>query len=1047
MESRSFLKRWSQPVMLAGATALLVSTSAMADDTEVFQAQIDASAPPNLLFVLDYSLSMANAVVKGGPGPRRIDILKDAVREVLVNHAGEVNIGIGSMYGRTVSGVQWPISDLTADASTIDPAIPAGTKTVADIISEQLDTRTLTNATATVDAMAEAAAYFRGDQVFHNGADVNFTEAHVPDMYDPFIGQYINGADDAAIASSYSPTDAYQPTGSDGSSFARCSDFTFGGAFPNQTNECADLETYNCVTLNRTLNSNPVKYYRCDYPRADRWLGANYNSPINAECGKNAIILVTDGQPTIRKNDLNIENILGHSTDACEDLGHIFGGSGKKGAVSGRCGPELAATLANSPQIAGIEDSTVTTYTVGFATQGNGEDYLEAVSEAGGGSFFDASTPADLSTALNNILTGLTTTSQSFAPLAVDVDRANFSHRNQLYYSLFEPARTAGWGGNLKGYFFEDGELVDINGNPATELDDDGVRVMRNDAQSFWSLTADGDDVLIGGASALLQTGNRTLYTYTGNDNIPTFGAPLSTANGEHDLVVGNDAVTDEMLGATGNRDNLLDWLQTAPMGDPLHSQPARVDYGNQQVMFVMTNQGFLHAIDATYPQQPNDNTTGGQELFAFMPKELLQKVPAQQSNSPADQRTYGLDGALVRWHEDNNNDGIVNGNDTVMMVFGMRRGGSHYYAVDVTNLDAPRLMWRIDGGSAEFPRLGETWSRPSIVKVLDNGVEKEVLAFGGGYNAAELDGTQTRKQVDSGNAIYMVDRQGNKVWSVDGTTVAGMNYAIPSDLTIIDTDGDEIVDRIYVGDLGGNIWRVDFDDIDNGATADILAHVNDGDHQTFFYPPSVALNRSSANGDFISVSIGSGNRTNPLRTGTSDRMYMIRDQHVNSALPNNFQRVTLNDLHDATTNAIGDQNKVIAANARTDLNESDGWYIQLSDNEKVLSQLVTFDGRLMGTTFDVDAADLLDPCTAPGDNNFYLMDVATAQPVLDDGEPAGVETLTQGDRSQPVNGDGILSQPTVIFPPEGNEISILVDNEVVSTFMPGFSRIFWHSQ
>ena len=174
--------------------------------------------------------------------------------------------------------------------------------------------------------------------------------------------------------------------------------------------------------------------------------------------------------------------------------------------------------------------------------------------------------------------------------------------------------------------------------------------------------------------------------------------------------------------------------------------------------------------------------------------------------------------------------------------------------------------------------------------------------------------------------------------------------------------------------------------------------------------------------------------------------MYMVRDTHVRDPLPEGFKKINFKDLHDASDNPIGNDDKETAEVARLDLTASDGWFIELGTNEKVLSQLVTFQGRLLGTTFDVDEADLQDPCEAPGQNRFYAIDVATAQPVLDNGSDE-VASITNGDRSQVVNGDGILSQPTILFPSEGDEIAIIVDNEVVSTFAQDFTRIFWHSR
>jgi type IV pilus assembly protein PilY1 len=40
------------------------------------------------------------------------------------------------------------------------------------------------------------------------------------------------------------------------------------------------------------------------------------------------------------------------------------------------------------------------------------------------------------------------------------------------------------------------------------------------------------------------------------------------------------------------------------------------------------------------------------------------------------------------------------------------------------------------------------------------------------------------------------------------------MIYSIPSDIACIDTKGDNFIDRFYVGDMGGRIWRFDIKDV-----------------------------------------------------------------------------------------------------------------------------------------------------------------------------------------------------------------------------------------
>ena len=43
----------------------------------------------------------------------------------------------------------------------------------------------------------------------------------------------------------------------------------------------------------------------------------------------------------------------------------------------------------------------------------------------------------------------------------------------------------------------------------------------------------------------------------------------------------------------------------------------------------------------------------------------------------------------------------------------------------------------------------------------------------------------------------------------------AEYSIAFATDLTVIDSDADGLADRIYAADLGGRVWRIDFDDVD----------------------------------------------------------------------------------------------------------------------------------------------------------------------------------------------------------------------------------------
>ena len=162
------------------------------------------------------------------------------------------------------------------------------------------------------------------------------------------------------------------------------------------------------------------------------------------------------------------------------------------------------------------------------------------------------------------------------------------------------------------------------------------------------------------------------------------------------------------------------------------------MDYGNRQVVFVMTNQGLLHAIDATAPTVPGSgDASGGEELFAYMPRRLLANLPALASGEVGDEHVYGLDGGITRWHEDADNDGVVDAGESLLLILGMRRGGDAYHAIDVSDPRAPRLRWVIDARTPGFANLAQSWSRASLIEVRRGAGTERVLVFGGGYDAA----------------------------------------------------------------------------------------------------------------------------------------------------------------------------------------------------------------------------------------------------------------------------------------------------------------------
>ena len=181
------------------------------------------------------------------------------------------------------------------------------------------------------------------------------------------------------------------------------------------------------------------------------------------------------------------------------------------------------------------------------------------------------------------------------------------------------------------------------------------------------------------------------------------------------------------------------------------------------------------------------------------------------------------MDLTPVTYRYDSNQDGTLdsNGGDKVWAYLGMRRGGYAYYALDLSNPDSPSFMWRIDDSASGFSELGQTWSKPVVTRIPgyadDNGVKKPVLVFAAGYDTGkDASGVGVPDQV--GRGLYIVDAEtGALVWSVtpannSATNLSepGLLHSVPGEVTVLDSSGDGAADRIYFGDTGGNLWRVD---------------------------------------------------------------------------------------------------------------------------------------------------------------------------------------------------------------------------------------------
>jgi len=400
-------------------------------------------------------------------------------------------------------------------------------------------------------------------------------------------------------------------------------------------------------------------------------------------------------------------------------------------------------------------------------------------------------------------------------------------------------------------------------------------------------------------------------------------------------------------------------------------------------VLFYGGNDGVYRAVNGNQTNPAGSTLPApGSELWGFIPTEFFSTLKRLHDNSPIldlpstipgilptpQKKNYFADGSTGVYQKLNAN-GTTN---TAYLYISMRRGGRLIYALDVTDPTDPKYLWKITN-TGDFTELGQTWSAPKVALIKGyndgSGNPKPVLIFGAGYDAgagvagdmgedSEPAGTKTM-----GRGIYIADAvTGALVWratygassactavgiSPATCTVAGMNYSIPADITLMDRDFDGMIDRLYAVDVGGNVWRVDLQREGN------LVH-NTPDYwrvnqvaslggsccprRKFFYSADVVPTTS-----YDAVLVGSGDREHPLYTNAAadkqDRVFMLKDLTGNDG--SSLTTLVKADLFDATSTAYD----ATASSYNGSIIPNKGYFIDLLAGEKVVNAPLTVAG------------------------------------------------------------------------------------------------------
>ncbi|GIU51631.1 pilus assembly protein [Shewanella sp. KT0246] len=724
----------------------------------------------------------------------------------------------------------------------------------------------------------------------------------------------------------------------------------------------------------------------------------NYTTPLK-KCPDTAyIIYITDGAPTLDHSaDTLITSLTGAAEEAADYSVFEFGNS-KSSYL-----PALAAYMANNDVVKGVVDSngvdnrqTVKLYTIGFSDGADAAAELleEAAFRAGSPrdangvseGYFKASTGLSLSAAISSILNNILEINSSFTSPSIASNNFDKTETfNSAYFAMFYPGGGPRWSGNLKKLKVNSsGEIVGPGGT-TTAIDSDGN--IASTTCTYWNTCSagniDGNKVNSGGVLPHLRDTlkNRNIKTTSGSSLIDIDGSSFVGSYSQEDLdwLYGVDVDDD-------NNNNSTSDAREDIMGDPLHSKPLAINFGDKPNesgtenldvrILVGTNQGLVHMFKDSDSGSDDFSVGSVQETWAFIPQELWSNIPVLRENQQTGVHSiYGMDLSPVAYTETNSS-GKVN---KAWAYMGMRRGGASYYALDITNPDSPSFKWSINSTTPGFEDLGQTWSEPTVTFVP--GVDSPVLIFGGGM--ASSDG--------NGEAIYIVNADTGPNDSIIKTFTATAMSSVATKVAVLDSNNDGITDRIYASDVGGKVWRMDMPSADKSTWSIFeFASISSGsspDDRMFFSEPTVAQTQfnnihstsgvlSYQNIPYDAVAIGTGNRTNPLGETTNDMFYVFQDRNVVTktfSATDAPASLGLSDLYDVTSDSPTTETENISFGTKR------GWYYDfVSTGEKSLSSSLIFDGNVYFTSFLPPSDQEIDlgagVCDFSGQGRLYVL-------------------------------------------------------------------------
>lgn len=695
--------------------------------------------------------------------------------------------------------------------------------------------------------------------------------------------------------------------------------------------------------------------------------GVSTSSPIQYFCQKNFAVILTDGAPTQDTNIPSNSGLTDYDGDCSganasnclsfdRKIGEFYDPSGGSDYLDDIATalydmdlrPDLLDTSGNKVK------NNITTYTIGFADPSVTQTPLLAETAGqGGGLNLTADNATTLIQAFQNITSNIGTKATS--QTAVAFNSSNLTANSAIYAAQFF---TATWSGDVIKYpVSATGVIGGAAWSAATLLDavqptnrfiftynGDTKKAVPFRTLSALSAAAQADLKMSPSGSA--DSSGQLRLDYLRGDRTNETGLFRTRAHVLADIVDSSPI----FVGAPASN-----WPNTAPFPTAVGSRYS--DYqtsaaNRRSMVYVGDNSGMLQAFDA--------NT--GNSVFSYIPSNLFsngQKQGLHYLTDPTYDHLFYVD--LTPTVQDVYIKTASNSTPSwrTVLVGGERGGGQGYFALDITSPGqfsestvGNMFLWEIS--KQNNADLGYSFSAPTLT-LMNNG--RYAAIFGNGYNS-----TNGRAK------LFIVFLDGG----LTGTWTLGSDYLVldtgvgttsnlngMSTPVAVDVDGNKTTDRIYAGDLYGNMWAFD---VSNASTTQWKSAYGGSTPVPLFTAASnkpitaqpvvitnSAVTTTPTNTPNLLVLFGSGQfiTTLDLTTTNTQSLFGIWDSGVGNLTESQLVQQTFstsgnNRIMTNTTVPYG----ATGSSARF------GWRVNLTAGERVITTPVVRSGIVFFTTF-----------------------------------------------------------------------------------------------